>query len=81
MFEGKLKHYLDEEIHLRINPSIRPHRCHAYPVPQSQLRHFREELDRLVGIGVLSPIDPSTRISGSFIIPKKDITVQWISDF
>ena len=73
--------YPDEEIHLDINPPIRPHRCCAYPVPCSQLNHFKEELDCLVGISVLSPTGCSTWISGSFIIPKKDNTVRWISDF
>ena len=53
MFDGKLRHYPDEEIHLDIDPMVLPHRCRAYPVPQSQLNHFKTKLDRLVGIGVL----------------------------
>ena len=81
MFDGVLRHYPDEEIHLDIDPSVRPHRCRAYPVPRTHLKNFKQELDRLVRIGVLSPQGRSTWISGSFIIPKKDNTVRWISDF
>ena len=75
MFDGKLRHYSDEEIHLHINPTIHLHQCHAYPVPQSQLNRLKDELNRLVGIGVLSPTGRSTWISGFFVIPKKDNTV------
>lgn len=81
VFDGKLKVYPDELIHLDIDPTIQPHRSRAYPIPRSQLRIFKQELDRLVKIGVLSPCGRSTWISGSFIIPKKDKTVRWISDF
>jgi transposase InsO family protein len=81
LFNGKLKVYPDETIHLDIDHSVRPHRCRAYPIPHSQLKRFKDELNRLVDIGVLSPQGRSTWISGSFIIPKKDNTVRWISDF
>lgn len=81
MFDGKLRHYTDETIHLDVDPDARPHRCRAYPIPRSQYKLFKTELDRLVSIGVLSPTGRSSWISGSFIIPKKDNTVRWISDF
>ena len=81
MFDGKLRHYPDEEIHLGIDPTIHPNGCRVYPVPQSQLNCFNDKLNCLVGIGVLSPTYCSTWISGSFVIPKKDNTVRWISDF
>ena len=81
VFDGKLRHYPDEEIHLDVDPTAQPHRSRAYPIPRSQLKRFKQELDRLVTIGVLSPQGRSSWISGSFIIPKKDNTVRWISDF
>ena len=81
VFDGKLRHYPDEEIHLDVDPNAQPHRSRAYPIPRSQLKRFKQELDRLVQIGVLSPQGRSSWISGSFIIPKKDNTVRWISDF
>ena len=42
---------------------------------------FKKELDRLEEEGVLSRTGPSEWIAGSFIIPKKDGSVRWISDF
>ena len=81
VFDGILKQYRDEEIHLDIDPTAKPHRCRAYPVPRVQLNLFKQELDRLVKIGVLSPTGRSSWISGTFIMPKKDNTVRWISDF
>ncbi len=81
VFDGKLRHYPDEEIHLDVDPNATPHRRRPYPVPHSQLKRFKQELDRLVSIGVLAPQGRSTWISGTFIIPKKDQSVRWISDF
>ena len=81
VFDGKLRHYPDELIHLDVDPNIKPHRCRAYPIARSQLKLFKQELDRLVKIGVLSPCGRSSWISGTFIIPKKDMCIRWISDF
>ena len=81
VFDGKLRHYPDELIHLDIDPSVKPHCCHAYPIARSQLKLFKQELDRLVKIGVLSPCGRSSWISGTFIISKKDMCIRWISDF
>ena len=33
MFEGILRHYPDEPVHLDVNKSIAPHRYRAYPIP------------------------------------------------
>jgi hypothetical protein len=42
---------------------------------------FKEELERLCAIGMLSRCGASSWLSPSFIIPKKDTSVRWISDF
>jgi hypothetical protein len=42
---------------------------------------FKEELDRLEELGVLSRVGPAKYLSPTFIIPKKDGTVRWVSDF
>jgi len=81
LFSNTLDVYPHEQIHLDINPLIPPHVTRAYPVAHSQLKLFKEELDRLVSIRVLEPTGRSEWISGTFIIPKKDGRVRWITDF
>ena len=81
LFDNELKVFPDEQISLDIDPSVPPSQSRAYPVPHSHLDVFKKELDRLVKIGVLERTGRSSWISGSFIIPKADGTVRWISDF
>ena len=81
LFDGELKSYPLEQIHLDVDSSVSPYRSRAYPIAQSQLKLFKDELDRLCKIGVLEEQGRSTWIAGTFIIPKKDNTIRWISDF
>ena len=81
LFDGKLKRFTDETVHLDIDPRVKPTQSRAYTVPQAQRRTFKEELDYLVSIGVLEETGRSEWIAGTFIIPKKNGSVRWISDF
>ena len=42
---------------------------------------FKQELDHLLDKGVLAPISRSEWAFPTFIIPKKDGRVRWVSDF
>ena len=81
LFNGELNVYPHQQLHLDIDPFIIPHVCCAYPIPRMQLNTFKKELDRLVKIGVLEKQGRSAWQSETFIIPKKDKPVCWISDF
>jgi TusA-related sulfurtransferase len=81
LFDGKLKVYKGQKIHLELKEGAVPYRTRAYPIPHSHLAVFKQELDRLVQIGVLERTGRQEWIAGSFIIPKKDASVRWISDF
>ena len=81
LFNGNLKKYQGKQIHLKIDPSISPTCTQAYPIPHAHLKVFKDELDRLVSIGVIEQSSRSEWISPTFIIPKKDDHVRWISDF
>jgi len=81
LFNNDLKVFPDEKIHLEVDPSATPHRSRHYTVPRLHLETFKKELDRLVLIGVLKKCGRSNWASGTFIIPKKDGRVRWVSDF
>ena len=42
---------------------------------------FKEEINRLISIGVIEKARRSEWIAGTFIVPKKDGRVWWITDF
>ena len=44
------------------------------------MKVFKEKLNRSVKIGVLEPTKCSEWIAGTFIVPKKDGCVRWITD-
>ena len=81
LFNGELKVYPNNKLHLDVDPSVKPFVSRAYPIPKKQLQIIKQELDRLVTIGVLEKQGRTTWIAGTFIIPKKDGRVRWISDF
>ena len=81
LFDGNLRKFTDEQIHLDVDPTIPASRSRAYAVPLRQRELFRRELERLVSIGVLEKCGRADWVSGTFIIPKKDGRVRWVSDF
>jgi hypothetical protein len=80
LFSGGLGKFNGEKIHLDLDPTVPSVASHAYTVPE---RHklFRQELDRLIQEGVLEPGTQSAWIAGTFIFPKKDRHVHWVSNF
>jgi hypothetical protein len=81
LFSGKLGIYPHKESSLKLKPDAKPFHSKPYLVPQVHLSTFKKELDHLVNIGVLKPASASLWAAGTFIIPKKDGTVRWVSDF
>ena len=58
-----------------------PVHWHPYTIPTSHLAVFKEELNHLIFIGVIEKACCSEWIAGTFIVPKKDGHVRWITDF
>jgi len=53
----------------------------AFRIPHSIKPVLKKEVDKLVKIGLLSPNKDSKWTAPSFVIPKKDGTIRFISDF
>ena len=69
------------QVHLELVDNPVPSRRKPYPVPNSQLHVFKQELEHLIIIGVLEKAQQSEWIAGTFIVPKKDGRVRQITDF
>jgi hypothetical protein len=79
MFHRTLGVYPHNKVHIVIDPNAKPVHSRPYPVPQIHLKTFKNELDRLVRLGVLTSQQENEWALPSFIIPKKDGRVLWIS--
>ena len=81
LFDGKLKKYLGKKIHLELKDDAKPVHCKPFPVPQKHADVFKKECKRLCDEDVLEPVGATEHAYPTFIIPKKDGTVRWVSDF
>ena len=81
LFEGKLGCYPGKKIHLDLKPGSKPHHARPYPVPLRHTQLFQNEAAHLCNEGVLTPCGATEHAYPTFIVPKKDNRVRWVSDF
>jgi hypothetical protein len=81
LFDGKLKKYMGKKIRLELKDDAKPVHCKPFPVPQKHAEVFKKECKRLCEEDVLEPVGATEHAYPTFIIPKKDGTVRWVSDF
>jgi hypothetical protein len=66
---------------LELKEDAKPYHARAYPVLQCHINTLRAEVERLCKIGVLKQVNRFDWGAPTFIIPKKDGTVRFISNF
>ncbi len=72
--------YPHKKFHIDLIPGAKPEPSCPYEIPCIHLAAFKKELDCLVQVKVLSPQDASKWGSPTFVTPKKDNTVCWVSN-
>ena len=81
LFDGTLGDWQTKPISFQQVPGTKPYHGRAFPVPHIHLKTLKKEVERLVELGVLKRQPSSEWASPTFIIPKKNKTVRFISDF
>jgi len=81
LFNGKLKEYRGSKVHLTLKKDHVATQSRPYRIPFVHRELFKEELGKLIKQGVLEKAERSVWSTPTFLIPKKDGRVRWISDF
>ena len=83
VFDGKLGHYKNRTINLQLIPDATPYsQRRPYPVPFQRRKLFLNELSAMIADGVLERVEGLSEWAfPTFIIPKKDGRVRWVTDF
>ena len=76
MFDGTLGKYTGSNYTIELKEDVKP-----FPILKIHKLTLKKEVDRLVKIGVLKKVNNFQWVASSFIIPKTNGTVKFISDF
>jgi hypothetical protein len=81
LFDGTLGHWHGETYDIELKPDAKPYHARCYPIPKVYEETTKKEVERLCTIGVLKKVNRSKWDAPTFIIPKKNGMVHFISDF
>ena len=81
LFDGTLGEFHTNPVHLDLKEGAVPKHHKPFPVAKIHEVTLKKELERLCKIGVLRKCSNSVWATPTFIIPKKNGTVRFISDF
>jgi hypothetical protein len=81
LFDGTLGDWKTKLVSFQLKEGVSPYHGQAFPVPKIHKDTIINEEEILCKLGVLERQPASEWASQSFIIPKKDKTVHFLSDF
>ena len=81
LFDGTLGHWVGDNYNVELQPGVTPYHARAYPIPKAYEHTLKVEVERLCKVGVLKAVNRSEWAAPTFIVPKLDKTVRFISDF
>jgi hypothetical protein len=81
LFDGTLGDWNRPPVSIEMKDGAKPYHGRPYPIPQIHKATLMKEIDRHMGIGVLTRQSSSQWASPTFIIPKKDMPVRTITNF
>ena len=81
MFDVNLGTWNGKPYDIKLKPDAEPYHGKHFPVPFIHELMFKKEFDWLEALNVIKKVNCSQWGAPKFIIPKKDITVRFISDF
>ena len=81
LFDGTLGCWSTRLLDLTLKPGVTPYHAKPYPIPRVYEATTKKECARLEKLGILCKINHSEQAAPTFIIPKKNGTVQFVSDF
>ena len=81
LFDGTIGTWKMDRHKIKLKDGAEPYHGRPYQVPKAHERALRNEVDRLVEIGVLKKVNRSQWGAPCCAIPKKDKTIRFISDF
>ena len=85
LFAGTLGEWPGLEVHAKVKPDAQPYHCQKpIRIPHAYMETLKKEIERLEELGVIERVraeDCGPWCAPSFIIPKKDQRIHFITDF
>jgi hypothetical protein len=77
LFDGTLGHWKTDPVDLKLkDPDCTPYHAKPYPVPYSQERKVKDEIERMCTAGVMRRINISECAAPMFTITKPDLSLR-----
>jgi hypothetical protein len=81
LLDGTLGNFETSEVKLKLKEDASPYHAKPFSLPKNHHDTLKHQIERLVKLGVLKRCSDSEWAAPTFIIPNKNGTVRFISDF